>query len=112
MKYTVHIDNQEYQVEIRDLHARPIIVEIDGETFEVTPAASDPVMAAPAPSAVSTMAPSRSAPALTTPVRPTVSGALGGSSVRAPIPGVILTIHVKPGEAVVKGQELFVIEAM
>jgi biotin carboxyl carrier protein len=37
---------------------------------------------------------------------------LGGASVRAPLPGVIQSIMVRPGEAVTKGQELFVIEAM
>jgi biotin carboxyl carrier protein len=33
-------------------------------------------------------------------------------SVLAPIPGVILSIAVKPGDAVVFGQELCVLEAM
>jgi biotin carboxyl carrier protein len=112
MKYIVRIDNQDYEVEIRDLHARPIIAEIDGEAFEVMPANGGPIVTAPTQPAAAAPASTPARPALTTPVRPQVTSALGGASVRAPIPGVILTIMVKPGQAVAKGQELFVIEAM
>lgn len=116
MKYIVRIDNQDYEVEINDLNARPIIAIIDGESFEVMPANGGPVVSASAqpasPSAEARPAPARPAPALTTPVRPPAASGLGGASVRAPIPGVILSILVKPGQTVTKGQELFVIEAM
>jgi biotin carboxyl carrier protein len=44
---------------------------------------------------------------------PAASAAVGSSnSVRAPIPGVILSIQVKVGDAVKTGQELCVLEAM
>ncbi len=37
MKYVVKIANQSYEVEIVDLHARPIIARVDDQEFEVSP---------------------------------------------------------------------------
>lgn len=118
MKYIVRIDNQDYEVEIHDLHARPIIAEVGGETFEVVPANGGPVVHTPVqpfaqPAAARpAAAPARPAAGAAAPVRPPVVSGLGGAGVRAPIPGVILSIMVKPGDTVTKGQEVFVIEAM
>lgn len=113
MKITVKVDNQSFDVNVGDLNSRPVIATIDGQTFEVYPeetlrTASAPVaatsMVAPAP--VASPAPVTAAPATaSTPV-----GATGG--LKAPIPGVIITITVKAGDQVKKGQELCVLEAM
>ena len=51
---------------------------------------------------------SRAAPASSLPSAPTS----GAKSVLAPLPGVIVAIGVKPGDAVEHGQELCIIEAM
>lgn len=113
MKYIVRIDDEEYAVEIQDLHSRPIVATIDGETFEVMPAnvGAAPVRL-PIPAAQAAAAEPKQPPAMTTPVLPSRGGGLGGATVRAPLPGLILSILVKPGDTVAKGQELFVIEAM
>ncbi|MGE5642494.1 MAG: hypothetical protein ACM3Y8_05730, partial [Byssovorax cruenta] len=37
MKYTVRIAGSTYEVEIEDIHARPVIAYVDGERFEVHP---------------------------------------------------------------------------
>jgi len=65
--------------------------------------ASPPSLARVAPAAATRPAPS--APAVAKPVA-------GGGKVTAPIPGLILSIAVKAGDTVRKGEELCVIEAM
>lgn len=104
MKIKVTIADQTFEVEVGDLQARPILATIDGETFEVLPetaaAAAAPVASArPAP--VAAPAASRA---------PAAGG--GGKQVVAPIPGVIISITVKPGDEVKVGQELLILEAM
>ena len=47
-----------------------------------------------------------------TPVPPAAAPVAGGSKVTAPMPGTILGVNVKEGEAVKAGQALFVLEAM
>lgn len=120
MKINVKIENQTYEVIVGDLNARPIIATIDGQNFEVTPempvrvaAIPQPVMAPAVPVAATAPAPvAASAPA---PVAAQPAAASGGKSMNAviaPIPGVIISIGVKEGEMVKKGQELIVLEAM
>jgi biotin carboxyl carrier protein len=99
MKYTVRIDDVEYEVEITDLRARPIIAIVNGTPVEVLPANTHSTTHAPA-AAKSTI----QAPRL-----PSDAGAV---FVRAPIPGVIQEILVKPGQSVEQAQALFIIEAM
>ncbi|MFU8826380.1 MAG: biotin/lipoyl-containing protein [Brevefilum sp.] len=109
MKIEVKIDNQSYTVEIEDLHARPVIARVAGEPFEVWPEALDEAQSA-----------SAAAPVVSVPDAGPTPGALhapadtssGGREVTSPLPGVIVAILVKPGEAVSRGQELCTLEAM
>ena len=64
---------------------------------------SAPVAAAPAPAAAPAAA---SAPAAAP------AGNAGGISVEAPMPGTVVRIEVKAGDAVKAGQDLIFIEAM
>ena len=52
------------------------------------------------------------APAPTAPAAAPVSAPAGGQSVSAPMPGTILKVNVSNGQAVKKGDVLFVLEAM
>jgi biotin carboxyl carrier protein len=113
MKYSITIDNQTYEVEIEDLRARPIIVLVNGERIEVEPQnGQSHLLVAPAASA---------APASKPPPTPLAQAAASGiptattggaKTVRAPIPGVIVAVLVRPGDEVTHGQELCTIEAM
>lgn len=105
MKIEVQIDNQNYTVEIEDIHARPVIAKVQGEKFEVWPETSDETQAA--------------APSISVPDAGPVSSALdaptdtsGGREVISPLPGVIVAILVKAGDSVSRGQELCTLEAM
>jgi biotin carboxyl carrier protein len=110
MKIKVEINETIYEVTIHDIHARPIIAEVDGVQYQVWPEeqsvaapAAAPAVAAPAPAAPS-------APAASAAPRPAASA--GGKTLNAPLPGTIVAIEVREGESVVEGQELLTLEAM
>ncbi len=107
MKVKVTIENQSFDVEVGDLQARPVLVVVDGESFEVWPEEVAPA-ATPVPAAAPHPAPTAAPAAAPTPA------SNGGStkSVKAPLPGVIVDVKVKPGDNVAYGQELVVLEAM
>jgi biotin carboxyl carrier protein len=104
----VLIDGKTYDVRIEDIHARPIIAQVDGERYEVWPEdekpnddqqSSVPLISVPEPYPMQT------------PLAPKSQGDIA-QEVKAPLPGVIVAILVKPGDDVVRGQELCTLEAM
>ena len=114
MKLIVKVENQSFEVEVGDIHARPIVATIDGEPFEVWPEDVQLVkptvqvgQVASLPSAPPPAA-GKAAPASSAPAAPTS----GAKSVPAPLPGAVVVISVKPGDVVEYGQELCTIEAM
>jgi glutaconyl-CoA/methylmalonyl-CoA decarboxylase subunit gamma len=104
MKLRVKIQNRTYEVEVGDLLARPIKATIDGEVFEVWP---EDAASQPGESLTASPAPAIPAPTAERVPAPTTSGA-----VVAPIPGVIISINVKPGDVVEHGTTLCILEAM
>lgn len=106
MKMKITIQDKTFDVEINDLHTRPIQASVDGEIFEVWPEETE---SARPSGAVVTVAPQSAAPTATTGLAPK---AASGSAVTAPIPGVITEIKVTAGDSVTYGQELCVLEAM
>ena len=97
MKYKVTLNGRTYEVEVEAGKAMLL-----SEYEAVAPA---PVAAA-APAA----APAAAAPAAAAPAAPVVTGA--GEAVNAPMPGNILKVNVREGEAVKAGTVLVVLEAM
>lgn len=109
----VRIGEQWFTVEVGDLTQSPVQVTVDGETFEVE-VESD---AGPTP-------PRRGRPAggLTVPDAPASqpSGSAAPQSgvpindgiLRSPMPGRVMSILVRPGDAVSAGDEVCVVEAM
>ena len=80
--YKVNVNGTEYKVSI----------ELISETEAAAP------VAAPAPAAA--------------PAAPAAAAPAGGEKVNAPMPGTILSVNVKVGDAVKKGQVLVILEAM
>ena len=109
MKMQVKIDAKTYQVEIEDIHARPVIAVVDGEQYEVWPEEDD----REASTRVST-APEISVPEPQVAIGPVAPSSQGGSGkdVLSPLPGVIVAVLVTPGDNVEHGQELCTLEAM
>ncbi len=98
-------------------------ITVNGVVYSVaveevgTPAAAPIVMAAPAPAPAPAPAAAQAAPApaaaqAAPAPAPAASGAQGSVSVKAPMPGNIMKINVKPGQAVKRGDVLLVLEAM
>ena len=100
MKYKVTLNGRTYEVEVV---ADKAMCVAEYEAYAPAPAAA-PVAAAPA-----------AAPAPAAPVAaPAAAGVTvsGGESVNAPMPGNILKVNVKVGQAVKEGDLLCVLEAM
>jgi len=114
MKLIVKVEAQSFEVEVGDIHARPINASVDGEVFEVWPEDVQLVRPSVQLGQVASL-PGTPQPAAVKPApgaAPTTTPALGVKSILAPLPGVIVEINVKPGDAVEHGQELCIIEAM
>lgn len=103
--YKFKINGNEYNVDINSVEGNIADVTVNGASYKVemdtpvAPAAPAPAPAAPAPAAAAA-APAPAAP----------SGA--GKAVTSPLPGVIIEVSVKEGQAVKAGQKVAVIEAM
>ena len=106
--YKFKINGKEYEVAINNVKGKNASVTVNGAEYQVelenAPAAAPvaaPVAAAPA----ATAAP---APAAAPAAKPAGAGKVGAS----PLPGVIIEVSVKEGQAVKAGQKVAVIEAM
>jgi len=113
----VQIEGQVFEVEVDDLDARPIVATVDGERFEIWPEAAEVSGGPPARTPTPSKPEGVGVPASASIPRgvPSLTPASGSDKslwVRAPIPGVIVGIAVKPGAKVQIGDELCVLEAM
>jgi glutaconyl-CoA/methylmalonyl-CoA decarboxylase subunit gamma len=118
LKVNVLVDGQTFEVEIENLRARPVVAAVEGKRLEVWPEDAQAVeIRAPE------RAPAQAAPVVTLPSSngkahtPLLNGNGNGNGksakgICAPIPGVILSVDVRPGSHVETGQELCVLEAM
>ncbi len=102
MKYEIKLNGKVYEVTVERGEA-----VIEKEYEYVAPAAAPAPVAAPAPAPVAAPAPAP-APAPT----PAPAAPAGGEPVKSPLPGTVLEVKVKPGQAVKFGEVLFVLEAM
>ena len=102
MKYTVKIADTEYEVEIEDIHARPVVARVNGERFEVQPENGHATEIAKRTDEIKvTQAP-----------RPSAVQTGNINELTAPLPGTVVEVFVKPGESVDAGHVMLVIEAM
>ncbi len=110
----VVVNGTPHTLEVKEINGNTASVVIDGvaQRVEITrEAAPTPApVAAPAPAPVAPApAPGTSAPAAApAPMAP----AAGAEQITAPLPGKILSVAVQAGQAVGRGEELCVIEAM
>ncbi|MGM9615607.1 MAG: biotin/lipoyl-containing protein [Oscillospiraceae bacterium] len=95
MKYKITLKGRTYEVEVE--RGEAMILD---EYEALAPAA--PAAPAPAPASVPAAAPAA----------PAATATASGTVVSAPLPGNILAIQVKEGDAVKEGQVLVLIEAM
>ena len=103
MKVNLSIEGKQYQVTLKDLTTRPIIAEVDGQTYEVWPEEEQASIPAATSSTPTPVVAATAAP---------VPAAAGSLTLTAPLPGVIISVEVREGQSVTNGQELYVLEAM
>lgn len=107
-EYKYKINGNNYSVEVGDVDNNLVTVTVNGTPYKVELAEapkSAPVAApkpAPAPRTESGAKVVAAAPAAAT----------GGYQVKAPLPGTVLSIAVKPGDAVKAADTVVVLEAM
>ena len=120
-KYNFRINGHDYQVDVNSVEGGIADVTVNGIDYKVELADAVPAPAhqavRPVPQTVSTGAPAVTpqapAPAPQAAQTATASAPQGkGEVVTAPLPGVILDIKVKVGDAVKAGQTVAVLEAM
>ena len=102
MKYTVRIEDQNYEVEIEDIHARPVIARVDGQSFEVHLENEAQEKAAKEPQVVKSAETHQ----------PYAGPVLSSNELTAPLPGTIVEMFVRNGEEIEAGNIVLIIEAM
>ena len=107
--YKFKIGGNDYEVEIGKIEGKTADVTVNGVSYQVEMENAPAAPAAPAAAApVAAAAPAAQAAA----PAPAAKPAGEGKSVTSPLPGVIIEISVKGGQAVKAGQKVAVLEAM
>ena len=100
-KLRVRIEDRWFEVYVDDLDLNPVRVLVDGKAIDVDLDHVQVHAAEGAPSETASPGPSE----LSGPASPT-------KAFRAPMPGTVISVSVKPGDQVVTGDEICVLEAM
>ena len=95
MKYVVTINGKQYDVEVEKVSGGYKPMSMGAKAAPAAPAPAAPAPAAPAPAAP------KAAPV-----------SAGDNTVTSPMPGTILGVKVKEGDAVKAGQLVIILEAM
>ena len=106
-EYKFKINGNDYTVAINSIEGNIADVTVNGAAYKVEMENAPAVAAAPAP--ISAAPAVQAAPAAAAPA-PSPAGA--AKVVEAPLPGVIIEVSVKEGQAVKAGQKVAVLEAM
>lgn len=108
-EYSFKINGKQYDVTVESVEGKNAQVTVNGAAYsvEIEKGAAEAPVAAPAPAA----APAQAAPAAA-PAAPKAAPAGPGTKVESPLPGVVIEISVKEGQAVKQGQKVAVLEAM
>lgn len=123
MNLKVRIDERIFKVQIGNINARPILVDVEGDLFEVWPEVDIDHNAAPVVIENSKLTHATQEHEATTiglqphtikskPSNTEALISLRSKSIRAPIPGVITSVYIRPGSEIVVGDELLKLEAM
>jgi biotin carboxyl carrier protein len=122
-RYTIKVNDQQYTIDVQELASDRFRATVNGQEYDVTldrdedlaEAAITPaiIQALPAGAFTQQSPAIAPAPAPPSPAAPRPAAMAGGQNVvRAPMPGVILSVEVKAGDQISHGQELVSLEAM
>ena len=119
-EYKFKINGNPYNVTVNSVEGNIADVTVNGASYKVemenAPVASQPSAPAAPVAPVQIAAAQQNAPAQAAPTAPaapaTPKAAGSGKAVTAPLPGVIIEVCVKVGDAVKAGDQVAVLEAM
>ena len=109
--YKFRINGNEYNVEINSVEGNLADVTVNGAAYKVEMENAPATPAAPAATANPAAQARQDAPEAA-PAKPAPAPAGAGKAITSPLPGVIIEVSVKEGQAVKAGQKVAVIEAM
>lgn len=109
--YKFRINGNEYNVEINSVEGNLADVTVNGAAYKVEMENAPAAPAAPAATANPAAQARQDAPEAA-PAKPAPAPAGAGKAITSPLPGVIIEVSVKEGQAVKAGQKVAVIEAM
>ncbi|MBR4734604.1 MAG: biotin/lipoyl-binding protein [Bacteroidales bacterium] len=109
-EYKFKINGKDYAVKIGQQEGKNLTVNVNGADYNVELETPNQVGGDAKPAAQPT-APAASAPAAAPAQTPGQAGG-AGKTIKSPLPGIIISIEVKEGQAVKRGQKVAVIEAM
>ena len=107
-EYKYKINGNNYTVAIGDIEDNVAQVEVNGVAYRVEMEASKTVSTVKAPRPAAAPRTDTGAPVIAKPA----AAPAGGKSVVAPLPGVVLSIPVKVGQAVKAADTVLLLEAM
>ncbi len=115
-EYKFKINGKDYAVKIGEASGRSLTVNVNGADYEVElenelAAAGDTSAGAFTRTGLRSNAEAEVSPAAA-PTAPKAAPAGAGKTIKSPLPGIIISINVKEGQAVTRGQKVAVIEAM
>ena len=108
-EYKFKINGNQYEVAINAIEGNIADVTVNGTPYKVemenAPAVAPAAAPAPAPAPAAAAVPAPAAAPAAAPAGP-------GTDINSPLPGVIIEVSVKEGQAVKAGQKVAVLEAM
>ena len=109
-EYKLKINGNDYAVTVNEVDGSVAEVEVNGTPFKVE--FEKPIKKAAAPVAKPVAKSAAPAAAAAPVAKPAAPAGGAGTTVSSPLPGVILDVCVKEGDAVKRGQTVMVLEAM
>lgn len=131
-RYTLDISDRQFVIDVQEISADQFKVRVGEDWYDVTLGSDENLAEAtiapgiepgvvqsgfagsvslPKPNHIeSAPRPAQQLP--TTPGPPRPAGGGGKATMTAPMPGVILEVHVKPGDSVERGQKMAILDAM
>jgi biotin carboxyl carrier protein len=109
-KFKFTIKGNQYDVDILNIEDNIAEVQVNGNTYTVE--VDKTIQQTKTPILVRSQAVPSTDVEKSTQKTSSPASAKGGGTVKAPLPGAILNVHVKVGDKVVMGQRLITLEAM
>lgn len=113
-EYSFKINGKQYDVTVESVEGKNAQVVVNGAAYsvEIEKGAAEAPAAAPVAAPAQQAAPAQTATAPVAAPAPAAKPAGPGTKVESPLPGVIIEVSVKEGQAVKMGQKVAVLEAM